>query len=193
MILAAAASGKTHWADSLPSTKALVYRKDEVKQEIRINQAGTWLVVDGDMLVWAFSSWPSHKLWFKEDKVDYVHFHNLAVILVNAGLIVAGDGPDTHVIVVFNGGMEDLDQVREMYLDEIKEDEDRDVQLTVCLVEIDEVTHREYIQKRIEKQEGSWPRNWTDAHNNRLYLNTMAQRKNWPVYASFEEALESLD
>ena len=194
LILAASASGKTHYLSQFCRDRLQFRRNQEgipTKYPIvEARRAGDGIyLIDGDDLIDNFSAWPTLERWWKKDYASQIHFSQLAVILSNAVLAYSEYNDDLDVYVVFNGGMEHVDDVIEAYTNHLVEK--GFLTFKICLVEIPEDQHRSNISSRHETHPDAFPVNWTDAHNNRKYLRELARARGWMEYSSFEEAMPS--
>lgn len=191
LILAASASGKTHFLSRFARDRLQFRRNQEgvaTKYPIcEARRAGEGIyLVDGDVIIDNFSAWPTLNLWYKENYSSDIHFSQLAVILSNAVLSYDQYTDHLDVSIVFNGGMEQLDDVIEAYTRSLVDEGFLTFQ--TCLVEIPEDQHKANIISRHEDHPDAFPTNWTDAHNNRDYLRKLAEGRDWKIYDSFEEA-----
>ena len=149
--------------------------------------------VDGDDIIHFTIGWPRDKAWWRKGGATFVHFANVGAILNAAARLIKPEWMED-LVVMFNGGMKNLDRAEEFYLN-LADAESVSSLRHLFVVPTREVHERNIESRRKEnEQEGrSWtfPRDWSDAQNNRNAVIQLAEKHGQPVYESFEDALNS--
>jgi len=192
---APSASGKTTFLQQGESHPfELDLRSGGVNLGDFLHRFGSTGIVDGDDIIHFTVGWPRDKVWWRKNGATLVHFTNIAAILNAAARLIKPDWMTT-LVVMFNGGMKNLSRAEEFYLN-ISQSDAIDSFEHLAVVPNREVHERNIESRRKENlQEGrSWtfPRNWSDAQNNRKAVEALASKFGTPVAETFEDALKGL-
>lgn len=195
MIHAASASGKTTYLSK--GKKVLLDKSLSGENNLIGYDHEGLLMMDGDLLISFYSSWPSATNWWQSDARSVAHAHMYATILTGAVKIIKHFGY-SHICIFFNGGMADRDKVEELY---IGNDSGMD-QVGQYFVEIDEDTHREYVEHRWReagkftspkrKKANVFPATFGDMKNNRLATRSLARSLGQKVHRSFSSVISTI-
>ena len=194
LLHAPSASGKTTFLQQGKPVPFIVSRRPGGQNLGEIGyRHGNFLLVDGDDLIHFTIGWPQDKEWWKKQGATYVHFSNYAAI-VNSATRLQAPKWMTHLVVMFNGGMKQRDIVEEFYS---SQDDSSHRIMHRYVVPSREVHERNIESRRLEnlKEGRSWtfPRDWSDAQNNRNAVVRMAERDNSRhLFLNFEDALDSI-
>uniref|UniRef100_A0A2V0R9N2 Uncharacterized protein n=1 Tax=viral metagenome TaxID=1070528 RepID=A0A2V0R9N2_9ZZZZ len=195
MIHAASASGKTTYLSK--GKKVLLDKSLSGENNLIGYDHEGLLMMDGDLLIAFYSSWPSATNWWQSDARSVAHAHMYATILTGAVKIIKHFGY-SQICIFFNGGMADRDKVEELY---IENDPGMD-QVNQYFVEIDEATHRSFVEHRWEERETRtpserkkafvFPATFGDMKNNRLATRSLARSEGQKVHPSFDSVISTI-
>ena len=149
--------------------------------------------VDGDDIIHFTLGWPRDKAWWRKGGATFVHFANIGTIFNAAARLIRPDWMK-HLVVMFNGGMKNMARAEEFYLN--LADSESVNSLRHLFVVPTREDHERNIESRrkenlLEGRSWTFPRDWSDAQNNRIAVERMANDAGEPVFSSFEEALNS--
>ena len=195
LLHAPSASGKTTFLQQGTSNPfELDLRSGGVNLGDFLYRIGSVGFVDGDDIIHFTVGWPRDKEWWRKDGATLVHFTNVAAILNAAARLIAPNWMTT-LVVMFNGGMKNLARAEEFYSGLQQSDVVQSFS-HVAVVPSREVHERNIESRRKENaEEGrSWtfPRDWSDAQNNRKAVEALALKFGIEVHSTFEDALKDV-
>jgi len=191
------ASGKTTFLKTgTPGQLTILRDGDNLElPNLLYEHGGNIGIVDGDDVIHYTIGWPPNKEWWKLRGATYVHAAQLFA-LVNSAVRIDAPPWMRHLVIMFNGGMKQLAVATKLYAVERGEPTQPVTLHHHTVIPSREDHERNIESRRLEnlKEGRSWtfPKDWGDAHNNRVSVETMAETFGVLVHSNFDDVLKEI-